>query len=47
VEFAEGSVGLEGFKLDSSEKAHAERFISGEIDLDDFVKGRREPVSND
>ena len=38
VNFARSSVGLEGFKPSKAEEAHARRFISGEIDLAEFVQ---------
>jgi Antitoxin VbhA len=42
VEYALGSVGLEGFQLDKAAAADAQRFIDGEIDLDELVKLRGE-----
>jgi len=41
VDYARASVGLEGFKLSEADEAHAERFINGEIDINEFVKVRR------
>lgn len=38
VNFARASVGLEGFKPEKEDEAHARRFINGEIDLAAFVK---------
>lgn len=38
VEFAHASVGLEGFKLSDEEKKHAQRFVNGEIGLQEFIK---------
>lgn len=38
VDFAHASVGLEGFKLSDEEKKHAQRFINGEIELQEFLK---------
>lgn len=40
VDYARGSVGLEGFKISKAEEEHTQRFINGEIDLADFVKAR-------
>lgn len=40
VEFAKANVGLEGFKVSEDEQEWAERFILGEMDLAQFVKGR-------
>ncbi|WP_246173951.1 XRE family transcriptional regulator [Paraburkholderia hayleyella] len=39
VNFACASVVLEGFKLSEEEEAHARRFVSGEIQLAEFVRG--------
>lgn len=39
VNFARASIGLEGFKPSEEEEARAQRFIDGEIDLDEFVHG--------
>lgn len=39
VNFARASVGLEGFKLSEEEEAHARRFVSGEIQLAELVRG--------
>ncbi len=40
VKNAQASVALEGFMLTEGAKAHAARFINGEIDLSEFVQGR-------
>lgn len=40
AEFAKANVGLEGFTVSEDEQAWTERFIQGEIDLAQFVKGR-------
>jgi len=40
VDYARASIGLEGFELSEADKAHAERFIRGEIDIKEFVKVR-------
>ena len=37
VEFGHASVVLEGLKIPDQEKQHAERFISGEITLEEFI----------
>ncbi|PRE43865.1 antitoxin VbhA family protein [Burkholderia multivorans] len=42
VNYARSSVGLEGFKISEAEEQHARRFINGEIELAEFVKGRNE-----
>ena len=39
VEFAYASVALEGYSIVDNEKKHAQRYISGEIDLETFVNG--------
>lgn len=39
VNFARASVGLEGFKLSEEEEAHVRRFVSGETQLAEFVRG--------
>jgi len=40
INYARASVGLEGFPLSPAEEEHAERFINGKIDLNDFVQPR-------
>ena len=40
VNYARASVGLEGFKIGKVEEQHARRFINGEIDMPEFLKGR-------
>ncbi|MBY4796708.1 chromosome segregation protein ParM [Burkholderia multivorans] len=42
VNYARSSVGLEGFKISEAEEQHARRFVNGEIELAEFVKGRNE-----
>lgn len=42
VNYARASVGLEGFSLSEAEEAHAQRFINGEIRLQEFVQPRVE-----
>jgi predicted transcriptional regulator len=44
VNYAWASVGLEGFTISDDDKKHAQRFIDGEIDLQEFVKVRDEPI---
>jgi hypothetical protein len=39
VDYARASVGLEGFKITEAEEKHAQRFINGEIDMPEFLKG--------
>ncbi|WP_338880032.1 antitoxin VbhA family protein [Achromobacter veterisilvae] len=40
VSYARASVGLEGFLLSAADEAHAQRFIDGQIDLNEFVRPR-------
>jgi len=40
VSYARASVGLEGFLLSAADDAHAQRFIDGQIDLNEFVRPR-------
>ncbi|WP_081089600.1 antitoxin VbhA family protein [Achromobacter xylosoxidans] len=40
VNYARASVGLEGFSLSEADEAHAQRFINGEISLQEFVQPR-------
>ena len=40
VNYARASVSLEGFKIGKAEEQHARRFINGEIDMPEFLKGR-------
>lgn len=40
VDYARSSVGLEGFSLGTSDEAHTQRFINGEINLAEFVQPR-------
>lgn len=44
VNYAQASIGLEGFKLSAADELHAARFINGEIDLAEFVKPRKKPA---
>lgn len=41
VNFARANVGLEGFKLSEEAEQHAARFVTGEIDLAEFVNPAR------
>lgn len=45
VNFSRASVGLEGFKPSQEEEARAQRFINGEIDLNEFVQVVVKPKS--
>lgn len=38
VRYATASVGLEGFEISAIDKARAQRFIEGDISLDEFLK---------
>ncbi|WP_238875311.1 antitoxin VbhA family protein [Achromobacter xylosoxidans] len=38
VNYARTSVGLEGFSLSEADEAHAQRFIDGQISLQEFVQ---------
>lgn len=38
VDFARGSIGLEGFKISAAHEAHVQRYVNGEIDLEEFLK---------
>ena len=40
VNYARASVGLEGFSLSAPDEEHAQRFIDGDIDLEEFVQPR-------
>lgn len=40
VNYARASVGLEGFPLSAADEEHAQRFIDGSIDLEEFVQPR-------
>ncbi|OZI68009.1 antitoxin VbhA family protein [Bordetella genomosp. 1] len=40
VNYARASVGLEGFSLSAADEEHAQRFINGRIDLEEFVQPR-------
>ena len=38
VDFARGSIGIEGFKVSEAHEAHARRYVNGEIGLEKFLK---------
>lgn len=38
VNYARTSVGLEGFSLSEADEAHAQRFVDGQISLQEFVQ---------
>jgi hypothetical protein len=40
VNYARASVGLEGFSLSAADEEHSQRFINGDIDLEEFVQPR-------
>lgn len=40
VKYARASVGLERFSLSAADVEHAQRFINGDIDLEEFVQPR-------
>ncbi|SAI63241.1 plasmid-like protein [Bordetella trematum] len=40
VNYARASIGLEGFSLSEADEAHAQRFIDGQIRLQEFVQPR-------
>jgi hypothetical protein len=39
VDFACASIGLEGFTITKEHEARAERYVLGEIDLQEFIAG--------
>ena len=39
VRFATASIGLEGLRLSPQAHAHAQRFVDGEIDSAEFLRG--------
>lgn len=41
VNYARASVGFEGFSLSAADEENAQRFIDGDIDLEEFVQPRR------
>ncbi|WP_082884486.1 antitoxin VbhA family protein [Achromobacter insolitus] len=38
VNYARASVGLEGFSLSEADEAHAQRFVDGQMSLQEFVQ---------
>lgn len=44
VNYARASVGLEGFSLSEAE-AHAQRFVDGQISLQEFVQPRADALA--
>ncbi|WP_080700624.1 antitoxin VbhA family protein [Bordetella bronchiseptica] len=45
VNYVRASVGLEGFLLSEADEAHAQRFINGEISLQEFVQRRADALA--
>ncbi|QET69317.1 antitoxin VbhA family protein [Bordetella bronchiseptica] len=45
VSYARASVGLEGFSLSEADEAHAQRFIDGQISLQEFVQPRADALT--
>ncbi|MPT41229.1 MAG: hypothetical protein E2603_22800 [Achromobacter sp.] len=45
VIYARASVGLEGFSLSETDEAHAQRFIDGQISLQEFVQPRADALT--
>ncbi|CCN21271.1 plasmid-related protein [Bordetella bronchiseptica 1289] len=45
VNYARASVGLEGFSLSEADEAHAQRFIYGQISLQEFVQPRADALT--
>ena len=45
INYARASVGLEGFSLSPPDEEYAQRFIYGDIDLEEFVQLRSALVS--
>ena len=44
LEYAQASVALEGLEQTEAAKAHAQRFIDGEIDLDAYLSASYDDV---
>lgn len=40
AKFARANVGLEGFRISAEEEQWTERFIRGDITMDEFIKGK-------
>lgn len=45
VNYARASVSLEGFSLSEADEAHAQRFIDGQISLQEFVQPRADALT--
>lgn len=45
VNYARASVGLEGFSLSEADEAHAQRFVDGQISLQEFVQPRTDALA--
>ncbi|CUR73218.1 hypothetical protein BN2905_25040 [Achromobacter xylosoxidans] len=45
VNYARASVGLEGFSLSEADEAHAQRFVDGQITLQEFVQPRADALA--
>ncbi|MDX3895800.1 MAG: antitoxin VbhA family protein [Pusillimonas sp.] len=45
VNYARATVGLEGFSLSEADEAHAQRFIDGQISLQEFVQPRADALT--
>ncbi|MBD9430432.1 antitoxin VbhA family protein [Achromobacter sp. ACM03] len=43
--YVRASVGLEGFSLSEADEAHAQRFIDGQISLQEFVQPRADALT--
>jgi hypothetical protein len=43
VKHARASVGLEGFVIPPEEEEHAQRYVDGEIDLDEYLNTEYKP----
>ncbi len=44
VEYAQVSVALEGLEQTEAAKAHAQRFVDGEIDLDQYLSASYDDI---
>lgn len=45
--YARASIGLEGFKISEALEQHARRFINGEIDMAEFLKGTSDDAAQE
>ncbi|MFY2087676.1 antitoxin VbhA family protein [Achromobacter xylosoxidans] len=45
VNYARASVGLEGFSLSEADEAHAQRFVDGQMTLQEFVQPRADALT--